>query len=125
MRAQSPLFASRKAGIEVAMNAFRVVRSLVACGGVLVAAACSQAEPFVFISGEFDRGRADFGREPTDIEFVDICYNRYAITPEALREMAEGKCAAFDKKAVYRGQDYFTCPLFLPARARFDCVARR
>ena len=88
----------------------------------LAAVACSGLEPYVYLPSEFNRGSPDFGRDPTDIKAVAICYNSRSITPEALREMARAECARFDKVARFSHQDTLRCPIITPVGAHFKCV---
>ena len=73
--------------------AFAII--LMALGG------CADPEPYIYRSGEFDRGSVDFNRGPTDVANVDICYNRRVTTPAALQEMARAECAKYGKVARY------------------------
>jgi len=83
---------------------------------------CADLEPYVYRSGEFDRGASDFGRDPSDVKTVAICYNRRTTTPAELQEMARAECAKFDKVARYTQGSILTCPVLLPLGAHFDCA---
>ncbi|MDP7651796.1 MAG: hypothetical protein QGF38_08845 [Rhodospirillales bacterium] len=83
---------------------------------------CADPEPYVYRSGEFDRGSSDFGRDPTDVKAVAICYNRRVTSPAQLQEMARAECAKFGKVARYTQGRILTCPLALPLGAHFECV---
>ncbi len=83
---------------------------------------CTDPEPYVYRSGEFDRGASNFGRDPTDVKTVAICYNRRVTSPADLQEMARAECAKFDKVARYTQGSMLSCPMLLPLGAHFDCV---
>ena len=83
---------------------------------------CADPEPYIYRSGEFDRGSVDFNRGPTDVANVDICYNRRVTTPAALQEMARAECAKYGKVARYTRGSVLTCPMLLPLGAHFDCI---
>lgn len=91
---------------------------------VLATAACSRIEPFVYHPNEFNRSVKDFGKPPTDIREVGICYNKAGTKPDVLAAMARDECGRFGKTARYVGQDRATCPLFMPVRIVFACDAR-
>jgi hypothetical protein len=88
---------------------------------VFAVAACSLPKPYVFVADEFNREAPDFGKKPTDINDVSICYGSWGTTPDVVRKLAATECIKFDKVAVLRGQDYQFCPLMTPRRAVFDC----
>ena len=89
---------------------------------LLVLSGCADPEPYIFRSGEFDRGAESFGRVPTDVDTVDICYNRRATSPAELQEIARAECAKFDKVPRYTQGSFLSCPILLPLGAHFDCV---
>lgn len=91
---------------------------------ILVAvSACGAVEPYIFQPGEFDRTRADYGKEPADIASVSVCYLGAVTAFEEVIEMAEERCGQFAKEAVLRDSGYARCPLVTPAHAAFDCVS--
>jgi hypothetical protein len=96
-----------------------------ACAVILLAlmAACQQ-QPYIYEIGEFNRERADFGRERTDRTEVDVCYVTRNTTPQDLLATAEAECAKFGKTARYRYSDVLECPMVTPLRARFACEGR-
>ena len=81
--------------------------------------------PYVYIEEEYNRDRADFGREPKDRTEVQICYNSLTTTPEAVRTMAVAECAKYGKVARLTGQQYLQCALSHPVRANYACEPRR
>lgn len=89
---------------------------------LLGVAACSRVEPFLYQANAFNRAAENFGREPTDIARVDICYARAGTSPQVLNAMASEECGRFGKVPRYVGQDARTCPLLAPVRITFDCV---
>jgi hypothetical protein len=97
-------------------------RLLLLIGVVLVAAACSFPEPYVFRPKEFDRTQPDFGREPSDLTEVVICYNTRSATPEAVRQLAAESCGRYGRTAQFRGHQFLGCPLLTPGAAEFTCV---
>lgn len=84
--------------------------------------ACSRATPYVFKEGEFDRNSPSFNKVPDDIDKVQICYNKYLTTPQALQEMAQSKCGLYDRLAYFYKQDILHCPLVTPVIATFLCL---
>jgi hypothetical protein len=86
-----------------------------------LAAGCSWPPPYVFKKGEFNRQRESFGKEPTDITSVIICYNKRGSTPRQIRDLAVAECAKFNKVAEFEHQDHKTCPLSTPVSAYFFC----
>jgi hypothetical protein len=89
----------------------------------LTAAGCAWPEPYVYRYQEFDRSRVDFGKEPTDLASVGICYNKKNATPERIVEMAKAECAKYGRVAVYSKQRRLECPLVTPMEAVFTCRA--
>ena len=83
---------------------------------------CADPEPYILRIGEFDRRAPNFGRDPTDVKTVAICYNRRVSTPAQLQEMARAECAKFDKVARYTQGSILACPVLVPLGAHFDCV---
>ena len=79
------------------------------------------SEPYIYDAKEFNREAPNFGQEIHDRDSVSICYSRYGTTPEAVRKMAEAECDRFGKTAVFRSQDFLTCPVTTPARATYLC----
>jgi len=98
-------------------------RNLAALAVFLLAlSGCADPEPYISRSGEFDRGAESFGRDPTDVETVTICYNRRVTSPAELQEMARAECAKFDKVPRYTQGSFLSCPVLLPLGAHFSCV---
>lgn len=96
---------------------------LCAASAPIALSGCADRSPFVYQKSEFDRRRADFGRDVTDRAEVVICYAKSATTPEALRALAEQTCRQVGKRSVFRGHETSKCPLATPSAAAFDCVA--
>ena len=120
----APIVRADETGYRVLMGSFRLVR-LVArvCLPFAVLAGCAGSTvPYVYKAGEFDRSSPNFGKEPTDITSVTICYGTRGTTPEEIRDMAQTECAQFEKTARFTDQNYQTCPLLTPVAAYFDCV---
>ena len=94
------------------------------CSLVLLAAlgGCANMPPYVYNPAEFDRESEGFGRDPTDITEVIICYSRRATTMETVEAMAQGECARFQKAARFEEASFLACPLLTPEGARFECV---
>jgi len=84
--------------------------------------ACSDTAPYIYNADEFNRDSPNFGKEPTDIDNVAICYNKSSTTPQDLLALAESACTKFGKTAVFKKQDIFECPLLTPAQAHFSCT---
>ena len=83
---------------------------------------CTDPEPYVYRSGEFDRRAPDFGRDPADVETVTVCYNRRVTSPADLQEMARAECAKYGKVARYTRGSRLSCPVLVPLGAHFACV---
>ncbi len=123
-RPGAPIVRADETGYRVLMGSFRLVR-LVAhiCLPFAVLAGCAGSTvPYVYKVGEFNRASPNFGKEPTDITSVTICYGTRGTTPEEIRDMAQTECAQFEKTARFTDQNYRTCPLLTPVAAHFDCV---
>ena len=57
---------------------------------------------------------------------VSICYSRLASRPEQVAAMAAEECDSNKgetPKLVDQGVDLMACPIFIPVRATFSCVA--
>ncbi len=120
----TPIVRADETGYKVLMGSFRLVR-LVArvCLPFAVLAGCAASTaPYVYKVDEFNRSLPNFGKEPTDITSVTICYGTRGTTPEEIRDMAQTECAQFKKTARFTEQNYQTCPLLTPVAAYFDCV---
>ena len=88
---------------------------------LLVLSGCADPVPYIFRSGEFGREAKSLSRDRTDVNTVDICYNRRATSPAELQEMARAECAKFDKVPRYTKGSFLSCPIFLPLGAHFNC----
>jgi len=91
--------------------ALMLLAGLTACAG----------QPYVFHEKEFNRGAVDFGKDPTDIERVTICYSSSNTTPDIVRDMAIEACGKFGKTARFVGQNYKSCPMVTPVSANYEC----
>ena len=100
----------------------RVLPVIVVASLGLAAFGCAETDPYVYTASEFDRDEPGFGKEPTNIAKVEICYSKHSTTVQALGELANARCGEFGKVARFKSQDYLECPLFTPARATFACV---
>lgn len=63
--------------------------------------------------------------EPVGISTSDypaICYNSRYTTPDVIIEMADKECAKTNRKAVFYRQTKFTCKMFMPHHAIYQCV---
>lgn len=87
-----------------------------------VAFGCAETAPYVYNAIEFDRDAEGFGKQPANINKVEICYSKHSTTAQALRELASARCGEFGKVARYQTQVDWECPLFTPVRAVFACV---
>ena len=99
-------------------------RTAIVLALMLAAAAaegCTPAPPYVYKKAEFDRGQRMFGREPTDIKSVTVCYGSWKTTPDEVTAVAEAECGKFGKVAVFTRQDYQICPLVTPVAAYYYC----
>ena len=100
----------------------RILTVLVACAGIgTVLGAC---QPYIYEADEFNRERANFGKEPKDRTNVEICYFTRNSAPQDILAMAEAECAKFGKTARYTYSEVGVCPLATPTMGHFNCVAR-
>ncbi len=99
-------------------------RGLLASVFLLGLSACADQwpEPYVYYSSEYDRENPSFGKDPTDITEVTICYGKRNSTPEDIRQLAQDECGKFRKKAVFIEHKIDQCPLLAPIEAHFTCV---
>jgi len=66
---------------------------------------------------------ASAGASPANAP-VSICYSRLASNPAQVQAMAAQECDKGETpKLVDQGVDLVACPLFIPVRATFSCVA--
>ncbi len=100
----------------------RLFSGLAVGGAMLALGACAQFEPYVYDANEFNREAPGFGREPTDIRKVEVCYNRSAATPEQILDLAQEACGKFGKEARFAYHRHLECPLMTPILAHFECV---
>ncbi len=102
----------------------RLPAGVVALGApllLLFLGACTPPPAFVYNKEEFNRNAKGFGRPVTDIKDVTICYAKGGTTPRQVAELARAECAKFNKKAVFKAQDRFTCPLNAPIAVKYIC----
>jgi hypothetical protein len=97
------------------------LRWVALAGFVALVSGCA---PYIYEADEFNRERADFGRELKDRTAVDICYFTRNTSPQDILAMAEAECAKFNKTARYRHSLVGECPMATPTMGRFACVAR-
>ena len=83
---------------------------------------CGNREAYIYNPEEFNRERADFGRELTDRAEVSICYHKGSTTPQMLIQMAENECRRFDKKPKFKNNQLLMCSISTPALISFDCI---
>ena len=77
---------------------------------------------YVYNADEFKRSSPTFAKEPTKIDSVTICYNKYGTKPAVVVSMATEECQKFNKKAEFVRQSLSVCPLFTPVAAIYDCI---
>ena len=82
-------------------------------------AACNLLDPFPTVPRSAQSGQPAGKR-------VGVCYNTMTTTLPEVREQAQRDCAA-DTVAEPVDTDWYlqTCPLLLPSRASFVCVAKK
>ena len=95
--------------------------TLTVCVALAGIAGCA---PYIYDPQEFNRERADFGREPKDRSEVNVCYFTRTTSPQDILAIAEAECGKFGKAAQYRYSEVGECPFATPTLARFACVAR-
>lgn len=91
---------------------------------LLSISACAAPDAYVYHEDVFNRARADFGRDPTDLSEAVVCYSNRSASPAKVRALAAAECALVGKKSVYREQTLRLCPISTPSAAVFDCVSR-
>ena len=98
------------------MNRFTGTLLLLVAAG---AAACNLFDPFPTTARGARTG------QPAG-ERVGVCYNTMTTTLPEVREQAQRECAA-NTVAEPVDTDWYlqTCPLLLPSRASFVCVAKK
>jgi hypothetical protein len=87
--------------------------------GAAALAGCNLLDPYPTTARSAQTGQPAGTR-------VGICYNTLTKTLAEVREQAQRECAA-DTVAEPVDTDWYlqTCPLLLPARASFVCVAKK
>jgi len=105
---------------------------LVSLSTALAAAACSapgdnqngetNPDAYVYNASEFNRTSPNFAKDPTKIDSVTICYNKFGTKPAIVANMATAECQKFNKKAEFVSQSLSVCPLFTPVAAIYNCV---
>ena len=83
---------------------------------------CGNREAYIYDPEEFNREKADFGRELTDRAEVSICYHKGSITPKMLIQMAKDECRRFGKKPKFKKNQVLVCSISSPALISFDCI---
>lgn len=83
---------------------------------------CGNRDAYIYEPEEFNRERADFGRELSDRTEVSICYHKGSTTPQMLIKMAEDECRRFGKKQKFKQNQVLMCSISTPALISFDCV---
>lgn len=107
------------------MKRFRPAILIGVLAVVSATAGCTGQAPYIYRSQEFNRGVADFGRPPANIDSVIVCYNKLGTKPEIVANMASAECARYNKKAEFLRQSYEFCPLTTPVAAEYNCVGRK
>ena len=103
----------------------RLSAGLVALGApviLLLLSACTPPPAFVYNKEEFNRDAKGFGRPATDIKGVTICYAKGGTTPRQVAELARAECSKFNKKAVFKEQNRYICPLTTPIAVQYSCT---
>ncbi len=102
----------------------RLSTGLVALGVpvlLLFLAACTPPPAFVYNKEEFNRKAEGFGRPVKNIKIVTVCYAKGGTTPRQVAELARAECSKFNKKAVFRKQNRYICPLTTPIAVQYNC----
>jgi hypothetical protein len=64
------------------------------------------------------------GSQSADAHRIAVCYNFFTTTPEQVRALAAQSCGADGTpRPVERDFGLVHCPVLLPARATFACIA--
>jgi hypothetical protein len=84
--------------------------------------ACTNVEPYIFKPDEFNRGATNFATKLKDRSKLEICYNKWATTPEILTQMATDECGRFGKVAHFIVSRPLICSFSAPAQAVYSCL---
>ena len=84
--------------------------------------ACTNVEPYIFKPNEFNRGALNFATKLKDRLSLEICYNKWATTPEILTQMATDECGRFGKVAHFIWSRHLVCSISTPAHALYWCL---
>ena len=84
--------------------------------------ACTNVEPYIFKPDEFNRGATNFATKLKDRSKLEICYNKWATTPEILTQMATDECGRFGKVAHFIVSRDLVCSFSAPAQAVYWCL---
>ncbi|MCW8834871.1 MAG: hypothetical protein OQJ99_00725 [Rhodospirillales bacterium] len=85
---------------------------------VLTVAGCETSKPGPYLFREGLDGRI----QDENLSKVMVCYNAKWTTPQAVRDVAAEGCGRVGLIPQFTYQDTLACPIFLPARAHFNCI---
>jgi len=87
-------------------------------GFALFLSACGQLSPFV--DAHREAGQVQLVGQSTP-DKVAVCYNPLWSEKEQVEELAHQECAKTNRQAVYDSTKWFSCCLFNPTTAFYDC----
>ncbi len=111
----------------------RIRYGIVVVALALALAGCSKLAPFEAATPNLGPGYAPgetaqeivtaAGANPADAP-VSVCYSRLAATPDQVSAVAASECGKGEMPLlVDQGVDLTACPVLIPTRATFRCVA--
>ena len=87
-------------------------------GLVLFLSGCGQLSPFV--DAHREAGQVQLVGQSTP-DKIAVCYNPIWSDKKEVEELAKQECAKTQRKAFYQGTNWFSCCLFNPSTAFYDC----
>lgn len=87
----------------------------------LVLTACADTRPYIW--GATILQKNEVGNKVEIIPgVVMVCYNAEFHDPKTVTALAVEECGLTKRTARFIKQDVLACPVFLPARAHFECI---
>jgi len=87
----------------------------------LVLSACADTRPYIW--GTTILKKTEIGNKVDIIPgVVMVCYNAEFGDPKEVVALAKEECGLTKRTAKFIKQDVLACPVFLPARAHFECI---
>ncbi len=99
----------------------RAFAQLCVLSTIMLVAACTRVEPYVYDPETINRLDANFGKELKTRGAVTICYNKYKTKPQEVVDLAVAECGRFGGTALFSRSTYAICPLIAPYAATYTC----